>query len=37
MKIGSNTLVGLGALVINNIPDNEVWLGVPAKKIKDNK
>jgi UDP-3-O-[3-hydroxymyristoyl] glucosamine N-acyltransferase len=32
--IGNNTTVGLGALVTKNIPDNEVWAGFPAKKIR---
>lgn len=31
--IGSNTLIGMGAVVTKNIPDNEIWSGVPAKKM----
>lgn len=31
--IGKNTKVGAHSLVKSNIPDNEVWVGTPAKKI----
>ena len=31
--IGDNSKVGQGAVVIKNIPNNEVWIGNPAKKI----
>lgn len=31
VTIGKNTLIGAGSVVINNIPDNEVWIGNPAK------
>lgn len=30
LNIGKNTVVGLGAVVLKNIPDNEVWFGNPA-------
>ncbi|MEO6902455.1 MAG: hypothetical protein ABI315_04785 [Bacteroidia bacterium] len=30
-KIGSNVITGMGAVVISDIPDNEVWVGVLAK------
>jgi len=33
-SIGSNVTVGAGSVVLNNIPDNTVVAGVPAKKIK---
>lgn len=33
VKIGSNVIIAAGAVVTKNIPDNEVWGGVPAKKI----
>lgn len=32
--IGKNTLIGAHSLVKKNIPDNQVWAGAPAKKIK---
>lgn len=30
LNIGKNTVVGLGAVVLKNIPDNEIWFGNPA-------
>ncbi|QSW87447.1 acetyltransferase [Flavobacterium endoglycinae] len=30
--IGKDVIIGAGSVVINNIPDNEVWFGNPAKK-----
>jgi acetyltransferase-like isoleucine patch superfamily enzyme len=32
-SIGDNTIVGAGAVVTRDIPANEIWAGVPAKKI----
>lgn len=34
VKIGENAVVGAGSVVLHNIPDNEVWAGNPARKIK---
>jgi acetyltransferase-like isoleucine patch superfamily enzyme len=34
VTIGANALVGAHSLVKNDIPDNETWAGVPARKIK---
>lgn len=34
IKIGSNVIIGAGSVVIKNIPDNSIFAGVPAKKIK---
>ena len=34
VKIGNNVIVGCGAVVTHDIPDGEVWGGVPARKIK---
>lgn len=33
VKIGSNVIIAAGAVVSKNIPDGEVWGGVPAKFI----
>lgn len=30
LKIGSNACIGMGSVVTRNIPDNEIWYGVPA-------
>lgn len=34
--IGKNAIIGAGAVVINDIPDNVTAVGVPAKVIKQN-
>ena len=34
VKIGSGVTVGAGSVVVKDIPDNETWVGNPAKKIK---
>jgi UDP-3-O-[3-hydroxymyristoyl] glucosamine N-acyltransferase len=34
IKIGNKVIVGAGALVINDIPDEDIVAGVPAKSIK---
>lgn len=34
VKIGSEVIVGAGSVVIKDIPDNEIWVGNPAKKLK---
>jgi acetyltransferase-like isoleucine patch superfamily enzyme len=33
--IGRNAVIGACSVVTRNIPDNEIWAGNPAKKIKD--
>jgi UDP-3-O-[3-hydroxymyristoyl] glucosamine N-acyltransferase len=33
VKIGKAAHIGLGAVVTKNVPDNEVWTGIPAKKF----
>jgi maltose O-acetyltransferase len=35
VKIGKGAVVAAGAVVTKNIPDFEIWGGVPAKKISD--
>jgi len=32
--IGENSCVGMGAVVLNDVPSGEVWAGNPAHKIK---
>lgn len=34
VSIGKNSIIGAGALVASDIPENEVWVGNPAKFIK---
>ena len=34
MKIGNNVTIAAGAVVLNDIPDNSIVAGIPAKVIK---
>lgn len=33
VHIGNNVIVGYGSIVTHSIPDNEVWAGIPARRI----
>lgn len=35
LTIGANSMIGCGAVVTCNVPHAEVWVGVPAKKLRD--
>jgi UDP-2-acetamido-3-amino-2,3-dideoxy-glucuronate N-acetyltransferase len=35
--IGENSMIGAGSVVTKNVPDNEIWIGNPAKFLKINK
>ena len=37
VKIGSGSIIGAGCVVNRDVFENEVWCGVPAKKIKSRK
>lgn len=32
ISVGKNVTIGMNSLVTKNIPDNEIWFGIPAKK-----
>ena len=32
-KVGNGVTVGMGSMVTKNIPDNETWVGAPARQI----
>jgi acetyltransferase-like isoleucine patch superfamily enzyme len=32
--IGAGSMVGMGAAVIGDIPENEIWVGVPARRLR---
>ena len=34
VTIGTNAKIGAHSLVKNNVPENQIWAGVPAKQIK---
>ena len=34
-RIGRNVVIGAGSVVTKSIPENEVWAGVPARKIRE--
>lgn len=36
VTVGKNCIIGMGAVVIKDVPDGEVWAGNPAKFIKKN-
>jgi carbonic anhydrase/acetyltransferase-like protein (isoleucine patch superfamily) len=36
ITVGSHSVVGAGAVVIQDVPDNAVVVGVPAKVVKEN-
>lgn len=35
LTIGENSLIAANAVVLQSVPDNEVWGGIPARKIAD--
>jgi sugar O-acyltransferase (sialic acid O-acetyltransferase NeuD family) len=32
VTIGENSIIGMGSVVTKNVPDNETWIGSPAKQ-----
>lgn len=36
VTIGKNVLIGMGAVVTKDVPDNEIWVGNPAKFLRKN-
>ncbi|MDQ3108538.1 MAG: hypothetical protein M3R17_01470 [Bacteroidota bacterium] len=37
VKIGDNSIVGMGSVVLKDVPENKVVAGTPAKILRDNK
>lgn len=35
ITIGENALIGAGSVVTKNVPSNELWVGNPAKKVRN--
>ena len=36
VSIGDNVIIGAGSVVTKDVPSNEVWAGVPARRIRSN-
>jgi len=36
-SIGDNSIIGAGSVVTKDVPANEVWVGNPARKIRERK
>lgn len=35
ISIGKNTILGAGSVLVKNLPDNETWIGNPAKRLSE--
>jgi acetyltransferase-like isoleucine patch superfamily enzyme len=35
VTIGRKSMIGCGSVVVQSVPPNEIWVGVPAKKLRD--
>lgn len=35
ISIGDNAMIGMGSVVTKNVPENQVWVGCPAKFLKN--
>ena len=33
ITVGENSIIGMGSLITKPVPDNETWIGSPAKRI----
>jgi sugar O-acyltransferase (sialic acid O-acetyltransferase NeuD family) len=33
ITIGENSIIGMGSVVTKNVPDNQTWIGSPAKRL----
>ena len=36
VTIGNSSMTGMGTIVVKHIPDNEIWVGNPAKFLREN-
>ena len=37
VSVGERSIVGIGSVVVRDVPSGEVWAGVPAKKLRDHR
>jgi sugar O-acyltransferase (sialic acid O-acetyltransferase NeuD family) len=35
VRVGGGALIGLGSVVLNDVPPGEVWVGAPARRLRD--
>ena len=35
VRVGNGSIIGAHSIVNKNVPDNEIWGGIPAKKLKN--
>jgi len=35
VTIGKNSIIGAGSVVTKDVPDGEIWIGNPARKLED--
>lgn len=35
IRIGNNSVIGSGSVVTKNVPENEIWVGNPARHLKN--
>jgi acetyltransferase-like isoleucine patch superfamily enzyme len=33
LRIGAHSTIGMGAAVLSHVPDDEIWAGVPARRL----
>jgi UDP-3-O-[3-hydroxymyristoyl] glucosamine N-acyltransferase len=36
INVGENSIIGMGSVVTKHVPDNQIWMGSPAKFLKKN-
>ena len=37
IKVGKNSRIGSNAVVLNDVPDNQTYIGIPARKVRNKK
>ena len=37
IKVGKNSRIGSNAVVLNDVPDNQTYIGIPARRVRNKK